>query len=78
MKVKFVTYGYGKHGPKLYRILRYKDEHRRWVVEVCPCDINGNAVSDPVVWNDGLTWWSAMVLFWDWYNEFDCFVNYRR
>ena len=78
MKVKFITYGQGKWGPKMYRVLRYKEDGRGWVVEVCPCDTNGDAVSDPVAWCDGLTWWSAMVLFWEWYDEFDRFVNYRR
>ena len=51
MKVKFVTYGNGKRGPKMYRVLRYHDDYRDWVVEVCPCDTNGNAVSDPVAWD---------------------------
>lgn len=78
MKVKFVTHGQSKWGPKMYRVLRYYDSYRDWVVEVCLCDIDGNAVSDPIAWDDGLTWWSAMILFWDWYNEFDRFVNYCR
>lgn len=78
MKVKFITYGNDKWGPKIYRVLRYHDDYRDWVVEVCPCDINGNAVSDPVAWDDGLAWWSAVVFFWKQYDEFDRYVNYRR
>jgi hypothetical protein len=78
MKVKFVTYGNGKLGPKLYRVLRYHDSYRGWVVEVCPCDTNGNAVSNPVSWDWELGWWSSLLLFWQWYDEYDRFVNYHR
>ena len=77
MKVKFVTHGQGKWGPKLYRVLRYYDNYRGWIVEVCPCDTNGAQVSDPVDWQDGLSWWSAVQLFWSWYDEYDKFVNHR-
>lgn len=75
MKVKFITYGQGKWGPPMYRVLRYREDGRGWVVEVCPCDTNGDAVSDPVAWCDGLTWWSAVVLFREWYDDYDRYVN---
>lgn len=78
MKVKSVTCGNGKCGPKMYRVLRYHDDYRDWVVEVCPCDTNGDAVSDPVAWDWELNWWTSLKLFWTWYNEYDRFVNYPR
>lgn len=39
-KLKYVTYGKGDQGPKMYGILRIKS-NRGWVVEVWPCDMNG-------------------------------------
>ena len=61
-KLRYVTHGFGKHGPKLYGVLRIKSD-RGWVVEVWPCDMNGAQVSDPIDWRDGLSWWSAVQLF---------------
>lgn len=75
-KLRYVTHGFGKHGPKLYGVLRIKSD-RGWVVEVWPCDMNGAQVSDPIDWRDELSWWSAVQLFWSWYNEYDKFVNHR-
>ena len=75
-KLRYVTHGFGKHGPKLYGVLRIKSD-RGWVVEVWPCDMNGAQVSDPIDWREGLSWWSAVQLFWSWYNDYDKFVYHR-
>ena len=75
-KLRYVTYGFGKHGPKFYGVLRIKSD-RGWVVEVWPCDMDGAQISDPVEWRDELSWWSAVQLFWSWYYEYDKFVNYK-
>lgn len=76
-KLKYVTYGYGDSGPKLYGVLMIKSD-RGWVVEVWPCDIYGAQVFDCIEWNDELSWWSAYKLFRKWYKEYDAFVNYSR
>lgn len=76
-KLKYVTYGYGHSGPKLYGVLMIKSD-RGWVVEVWPCDTHGAQVSDCVEWRDELSWWSAIKLFYKWYDEFDKYVNGRN
>lgn len=76
-KLKYITYGKGNRGPKMYGILRIKSD-RGWVVEVWPCDIDGTQASDPIEWNDGLTWWSAIKLFHRWYKDFDKYVNGQK
>ena len=60
----------------MYGILMIKSD-RGWVVEVWPCDIYGTQVADPIQWNDELSWWSAVKLFYRWYRDFDKFVNER-
>lgn len=76
-KIKYVTYGLGSNGSKMYGILMIKSD-RGWVVEVWPCDIHGAQVSDPIKWNDELTWWSARKLMNKWYTEYDQYINGRR
>ena len=76
-KLKYVTAGYGEFAPKMYGVLMLKS-NRGWVVEVWPCDTNGEQVSDPVEWGDELSWFGAIKLFYKWYAEFDRFVNYHR
>ena len=76
-RIKYVTYGLGNDGPKMYGILMIKSD-RGWVVEVWPCDTRGAQVSDPIEWDDGLTWWSARKLFYQWYAEYDKYINGRR
>ena len=46
-RIKYVTYGLGNDGPKMYGILMIKSD-RGWVVEVWPCDAYGAQVSDPI------------------------------
>jgi hypothetical protein len=75
-KLKYVTYGFGSKGPKMYGVLRIKSD-RGWIVEVWPCDINGSQVSDPVDWQDELGWWAAIKLFWKYYSDYDKYVNSR-
>ena len=75
-KIKYVTYGWGKDGPKMYGVLMIKSD-RGWVVEVWPCDTHGSQVSDPIEWDDGLSWWSARKLMNKWYAEYDRYVNRR-
>ena len=75
-KLKYVTYGFGSEGPKMYGVLRIKSD-RGWVVEVWPCDTNGSQVSDPIEWQDELGWWSAVKLFWQYYSDYDKYVNSR-
>ena len=75
-KLKYVTYGKGDQGPKMYGILRIKS-NRGWVVEVWPCDINGTQVSDAIEWKDELDWWSAIKLFYKYYKEYNRYVNNR-
>ena len=76
-RIKYVTYGLGNDGPKMYGILMIKSD-RGWVVEVWPCDAHGAQVADPIEWDDGLTWWSARKLFYQWYAEYDKYINGRR
>ena len=76
-RIKYVAYGLGNDGPKMYGILMIKSD-RGWVVEVWPCDAHGAQVSDPIEWDDGLTWWSARKLFYQWYAEYDKYINGRR
>ena len=76
-RIKYVTYGLGNDGPKMYGILMIKSD-RGWVVEVWPCDTHGAQVSDSIEWDDGLTWWSARKLFCQWYAEYDKYINGRR
>lgn len=76
-KLKYVTYGKGDQGPKMYGILRIKS-NKGWVVEVWPCDMNGTQVSDPIQWDDELGWWSARKLMNKWYAEYDQYVNGRK
>lgn len=73
-KLKYITYGYGKKGPKLYGVLMIKS-NRGWVVEVWPCDSYGAQVSDALKWEDGLTWLGARKLFHDYYKEYNQYVN---
>ena len=75
-KIKYVTYGFGNDGPKMYGVLMIKSD-RGWVVEVWPCDINGTQVSGPIEREDELNWWSAIKLFYRWYKDFDKFINKR-
>lgn len=75
-KIKYVTYGWGKDGPKMYGVLMIKSDCG-WVVEVWPCDTHGAQVSDPIEWDDGHSWWSARKLFYKWYAEYDRYVNNR-
>jgi hypothetical protein len=75
-QVKYITYGLGNSGPKMYGVLRIKSD-RGWVVEVWPCDAYGSQVSDPVEWKDGLDRWAAIKLFWKYYFDYDKYVNDR-
>lgn len=75
-KLKYVTYGFGKHGPKMFGVLMIRS-NLGWVVEVWPCDICGSQVSDPVEWSDCLSWWDAKKLFREWYQDYDKYVNSR-
>ena len=75
-KLKYVTHGWGNSGPRLYGVLMIKSDSG-WVVEVWPCDTNGAQVSDPIEWDDELTWWNARKLFHRWYDEYDRYVNRR-
>ena len=73
-KMKYVTYGLGNEGPKMYGVLMIKSD-RGWVVEVWPCDICGSQVSDAIEWKDELNWWSAIKLFYKYYKEYNQYVN---
>lgn len=75
-KLKYITYGWGNDGPKMYGVLMIKSD-RGWVVEVWPCDTSGAQVFDPIEWDDGLSWWAARKLFYKWYTEYDKYVNGR-
>lgn len=76
-KLKYITYGWGNEGPKMYGVLMIKSDHG-WVVEVWPCDEHGAQVSDPIEWDDRLNWWAARKLFYKWYAEYDKYINGRR
>ena len=79
MKCKYVTYGRNKkNGPKMYGILRFKTPDRGWEVNVWVCDINGDPVSWPIEWEDGLDWLSAVCLFWKYYRNYDRYINGQR
>ena len=73
-KMKYVTYGLGNEGPKMYGVLMIKSD-RGWVVEVWPCDIRGSQISDTIEWRDELNWWSAIKLFYKYYKEYNQYVN---
>lgn len=73
-KMKYITYGLGNEGPKMYGVLMIKSD-RGWAVEVWPCDIRGSQVSDAIEWKDELNWWSAIKLFYKYYKEYNQYVN---
>lgn len=73
-KIKYITYGWDKDHLKVYGVLMIKLD-RGWAVEVWPCNTYGFQASDPIEWNDGLTWWNARKLFYKWYAEYDQYVN---
>ena len=75
-KLKYITYGIGSSGPKVYGVLRIKSD-KGWIVEVWPCDINGSQVSNPIEWQEELRWWSAVKLFWKYYRDYNKYVNSR-
>ena len=52
MKCIYVTHGGGHGGPMMYGILMFKTENRGYEVNVWPCDLEGNPVSDPIEWED--------------------------
>lgn len=72
----YITYGMSKDGPKLYKITLYRSEMKYWLVEICPCDANGNVVSDPIEWDIFRTKWSAKKYMKQLYKEYERYVNY--
>lgn len=75
MKVQYVTAGLGKGGPPMFGILKFKTKRRGWEVNVWPCDLEGNPVSDPIEWEDNLNWFDAMILFYQYYSSYNKYVN---
>lgn len=75
-QLKYITYGLGDSGPRMFGVLRIKSD-RGWIVEVWPCDASGQQVSDPIEWRDELDWWTSIKLFWSYYKDYDKYVNRR-
>ena len=79
MIIQYVVYGQDKcNGPKMYGVSKRKTEDRGFEVAVWVCDINGEQVSDHIEWEDGLNWWNANKLFWQYYFDYDKYVNRLR
>ena len=77
MKCIYVTHGGGHGGPMMYGILMFKTENRGYEVNVWPCDLEGNPVSDPIEWEDNLGFIDANILFWKYYKSYNRYINNR-
>lgn len=75
---KYVNYGSSKYGIHMYVITMFRTEHGSYKVEVLPCDIYGNPISDPVAWDIFPTWWGARKYARKQYKEFYRYVNEGR
>lgn len=62
----------------MYVITMFRTEHGSYKVEVLPCDIYGNPISDPVAWDIFPTWWGARKYARKQYKEFYRYVNEGR
>ena len=79
MVIQYVVYGHDKrNGPKLYGISKQKTEDRGFEVAVWACDINGDRASDNIEWEDNLSWLEANTLFWQYYLDYNKYVNHPR
>ena len=79
MIIQYVVYGQDKcNGPKMYGVSKRKTEDRGFEVAVWVCDTNGDPVSDNIEWEDGLSWLGANKLFWQYYFDYDKYVNRLR
>ena len=59
-------------------VSKKKTKDRGFEVAVWVCDISGNPVSDNIEWEDNLSWWRANILFWQYYFNYDKYVNHPR
>ena len=79
MIIQYVVYGRDKlNGPKMYGVSKKETEDRGFEVAVWPCDINGDPVSDNIEWKDNLSWLKANILFWQYYFDYDKYINHPR
>ncbi len=78
MKRKYITYGCGKRGSKMYVVSMYRTPFKNWKVKVEPCDVYGSAVFDAVAWEIFDSWFAARRYFKQQYREFDKYVNSGR
>ena len=76
--VKYINFGHHKHGTHMYVITMFKTDFGNYKVEIIPCDIFGNVVSEAVAWDIFPTWWSALKYVCKQYKEFYYYVNGRR
>lgn len=73
--VKYVNYGHPILGTHMYLITMYKTGFSNYKVEVLPCDIHGNVVSDAVAWDLFDSWFMARRYVRKQYKEFYRYVN---
>ena len=55
----------------MFVIIMFRTEHGSYKIEALSCDTNSAQISDSIEWNNELSWWSALKLFYRQYNEYD-------
>ena len=75
MRPIYVTYGHSLDGPRMFVITSKRTRFGNWRVEICPCDWNGNPVSDPIEWDICAGLFSTIGYIWKLYKEYSQYVN---
>ena len=76
--VKYINFGHRKYGTHMYVITMFKTDFGNYKVEIIPCDIFGNTVSEAVAWDIFPGFIKAYKYFCEQYKEFRKYINGQR